>query len=229
MERAVESQICDREHSTECLILNLATEINSLLLPTTQDKRLVVAIGGYTTLGKSTLSKQLAHMFEDSVVLQTDSFEPDRVTKRKLGVTGDEPEAINFEQMTETIRSLVDGTPTQIRDYDHTKGVYCHWREVLPAGVIILDGTSSLYSPMQGIPDIAVFLRAEDAILAELAEVAYKTVRNFGDEEFDKFWIDYTNNRRHYIDPSIEQAGIIVNVTINRGFESPIIKNCLEC
>ncbi|MDP4001058.1 MAG: hypothetical protein Q8P83_02355 [bacterium] len=204
----------------------MSEEINALLSNRAEDERLIVAIGGYCTLGKSTLAKQLAELLVDAVVLQTDSFEPDRATKRKLGVTGDEPEAIDFGQMIEAIKSLVNGKPTLIRDYDHTNGVHCEWREVSSARVIILDGTSSLYEPMRGISDVAVFLTADENTLSELARTTYRTVRNFGDEEFENYWSGYTSNRRLYIDQSIDQAGIIVKVTQNRSFVSTAIRNC---
>ncbi len=227
MEKPKEILLADRNHSLDCLVGNMAKEL-SQKSSQTDDGKVVVAIGGYTALGKGTLARRLAECLDDSVVLSVDSFILDRTTKRRLGLTGDEESSVNFGMLTDALLNLLDDKSTSVRPYDHSVGVFQEPIELSPARHIIVEGTASLYPQLHSFRDLCYFIHADDKILHEIVRNAYVSGRGYSEEEFERFWSLYRNNCEAFINPSMGNAAEVIQVTSERKYRSNAIKSCRE-
>lgn len=229
MERRRETLVSSVEHTFDCLVSNVALELQNRASQKEDNQRFVVAIGGYITLGKTTLANRLADSLGNAVIFPTDSFQLVRATKRTLGLTGDEPDAIDFDILLNNLRNLFDGRPAIIRPYSHTLGTYQEEPiELTPAKFIIVEGVASLYPPIQEYLDLSFFLNAEDVTVYELAKVIFTSERNYSESDFDKFWNFYKSRHNFFNDQRREYSEILIDVSLNRHYKSGIIKSCLD-
>lgn len=217
----------DRSHSFDCLVKNMAVDIHqtgSLM----GDRKVVVAIGGYTGLGKGTLAKRSAESVGDSVVLSVDSFILDRATKRRLGLSGDEESVVDFDSLSEVLSKLIHNRPTLIRPYDHVVGVFQEPITIYPSRYIFVEGTASLYPRLLPFLDLSYFLYADESTRHEIARQVYTTERGYTVEDFEKFWIIYRRNCDVFITPSMKNSKEVIQIMIDRTYKSSLIKSCSE-
>lgn len=213
-------------HSLDCLVMNISAEMQQKSL-TTQDRKVVIGAGGYSSLGKGTLANRVVDVTGKVVVVPVDSFILDRATKRRLGLTGDEPEAIQFDALTRVIQDLRNGNPVSIRPYDHGIGAFRDPIELIPQPYIIVEGTGSLYPPLVTLLDLRYFMNAEPKTLYEIAKAEYLSQRGYSEDDFKKFWALYERNCDLFITPSMKNAQTI-DVTVDRRYRSTLIRVCNE-
>lgn len=214
-------------HSLDCLVLNMDVEIQQKASEA-HDGRVVVGIGGYSSLGKGTLADGLAQFTKQAAVVPVDSFILDRETKRRLGLTGDEPYAIQFDELTKAVRNLRRGKPVLIRPYDHTIGAFQEQIELAPQPFIIVEGTGSLYPPLVPFLDLSYFMNADPKTLDQIARAEYLSKRRYSEDEFNKFWAFYKRSCDLFITPSMKNAQTIIDVSIDRRYRSTLIRICNE-
>lgn len=217
----------DRLHSFDCLVTNMTTELHQASLQM-GDRKIVVAIGGYTGLGKGTLARRLAESIGNSVVIGTDSFILDRATKRRLGLTGDEENAIDFDSLTEVLSNLRRNKPILVKPYAHSVGAFQEPVTVQPAKCIIIEGTASLYPRLLRFLDLSYFLYADAEARHEISRKVYITERGYTEEDFEKFWNIYSRNCDTFITPSMGSSKEIIQVMADRTYMSRLIKSCIE-
>jgi len=221
-----ETKVEKRAHSLDCLSHNLAGEIQRRLQQRQNQGVLVVGIGGYTSLGKTSLAERLVgHFNGDLTILPTDSFLLDRARRQQLGTSGNNPRHIDFEGMVGTLRKLKSGETTEVRSYDHTLGRYSATVRLSPADIIILDGTSSLYPNIRGNVDLAVFLDADEKILFSIAEIVHQA-RNYTEVEFEQFWRLFQCERKLFIEPTKRTVDHVVGVANGWFYSTELINRC---
>lgn len=111
--------------------------------------------------------------------MPVDSFILDRTTKRRLGLTGDEEDAVDFDSLSEALSNLIHNKPTQVRLYDHSVGVFQEPVKVYPSRHIIIEGTASLYQRPLPFLDLSYFLYANEETRYEIAREVYTSERMY--------------------------------------------------
>ena len=187
----------------------------------------VVAIGGYNALGKSALAVELSAQLGEATILPTDSFLPDRKTRRELGLPDDDPATLDTDGLTDALQKLQEGKYAFIRPYDHSTGQHLNLTRLVPSRFIILDGTSSLHPNISSFVDFRIFLSAQPDVLLELLRQTCLNERNYSEDEFNKFWDEYRSSSREFVNPTKRYAHV-VDVTLSRKFKSPLIRTCSE-
>lgn len=217
-------------HNLLCLVNNLYSFIATKIIP---DKLTVVLVSGYTGVGKTTLSKELVSLFDNAVVISTDSFMLDR-QQRKLrnNISGDDPSAINFDLMFDVIDSLVSGKKVSLPTYNHETGKHDAIKTINHApSVLLLDGTSVLYPEFKlplSLNSISIFLDAIDnkTRLKLLHDVCISE-RGYSEEEFKRDLPIQIQSNRNFISPSKRNADHIFLVDETRHYHSTLITRCL--
>ncbi|GAC1575767.1 MAG: hypothetical protein NVS3B7_08360 [Candidatus Elarobacter sp.] len=125
----------------------------------------MVAIGGDSGTGKSTLSKGIRAIFGEGrvVELRLDDYHSlDRAQRKAVGLTALNPRANNFAAMEEDLWQLAHGRPITKPVYDHTTGTFAPDETIEPAQIVIVEGLFPLYTrALRGMFDVSVWLDPE--------------------------------------------------------------------
>lgn len=223
-EHEVRHEISERSHGLECVVAALEKNVRSRETHTTP---FIVRISGYSALGKSTLARQLADRL-DAAVIQTDGYMLDRETRRARGLTnGDDPQTIDFEGMKAAIDLLASGESVHIPQYNHHTGRHETTSEVAPAAVIVIEGASALYSELQvSHPELKIFLDADESTKIRLRHDVNVLERGYTEEQFQQALPGYLAAYATYIQPSLANADLVLQVTQGWEYKVPFIQNC---
>ena len=103
----------------------------------------VIGIGGASSSGKSTLLKHIASNVRRKCVTYIDLDGYHRYTReerRALNIYPEEIRANNIERALRDILALKQGQIIKVPTYDHRKGVFGPFRQVIPTPLIFVEG-----------------------------------------------------------------------------------------
>jgi uridine kinase len=182
---------------------------------------LIVAIGGDGALGKTTLAKCIAGSLAGTVMLSTDSFVLSRADRDASGiVSGDDPRAIDFDQMKHVINALRANQTVTVRDYDHRMGGLSERRrlEARHKQYLLVEGTSSTHETVLSLMDKVIFLAAGTNVRRHLRYIADSGVRGYNNNQFSWRWREYDRIYRLYYEQSLHAADLLIGITDERKF-----------
>ncbi|MHB8620888.1 MAG: zeta toxin family protein, partial [Chloroflexota bacterium] len=113
-------------------------------------KPVMVAVGGDSGSGKTTVARGLYTIFGEGNILNIcldDYHSMDRAAREEAGVTALNPIANNCDLMIEQLRDLRQGRTIVKPVYDHADGTFRPPVEVTPRPIIIVRGLFPLYTP----------------------------------------------------------------------------------
>lgn len=138
---------------------------------------IMVAVGGDSGTGKTTLCRGLEEIFGHDRILTIcldDYHSLDRRQRKATGITALDPRANNFAAMEEDLASLRDGLPVLKPVYDHHDGTITGPEYVEPRPIVVVQGLFPLYTrTLRSLFDVAVWLNPEDEL-----KVAWKIQRD---------------------------------------------------
>lgn len=138
---------------------------------------IMVAVGGDSGTGKTTLCRGLEEIFGQDRILTIcldDYHSLDRLQRRATGITALDPRANNFAAMEEDLATLREGFPVLKPVYDHHDGTIAGPEYVRPRPIIVVQGLFPLYTrTLRALFDVAVWLNPEDEL-----KVAWKIQRD---------------------------------------------------
>ena len=142
----------------EKTIQRICEKVDSL-----QQKRILIAIDGSCTSGKTTLAAKLAERCDCNVFHMDDFFlRPEQRTPERLAQPGGNVDYERFRQ--EVLEPLQTGKPFSYRPYDCNTGSLKDPVKVLPKRINIIEGTYSCH-PYFGDPyGLRVFLKVSDEV-----------------------------------------------------------------
>lgn len=211
-------------HELSCMVDTLG----SLAFRISANKHVVLGIGGYTAMGKTTLAHRLAQRLVDASVFSTDSFMLDRPKRNGLRVSGDDPRAIDFEKMSQAIEELKKGNNIQLPQYNHVTGLHDRSLHMHPSRFLIVEGTASLYPQVGDIFSLRIFLDADLPIRKLLTMQVETGERGYTIEEFESTWNNiYLKEHAAFIEPTKSNSDVIIAVNQTRKYSSEVIDSCV--
>lgn len=138
----------------EHAILILRKQIDALLH---RQQRVIIAIDGSCTSGKTTLAEALSKIYDCNVFHMDDFFlQPHQRTPERLAEAGGN---VDYERFYEEVLSkLQAGTPFSYRPYSCRTGQLAEAVEVLPKQLNLVEGTYSQHPFFGNVYDLKVFL-----------------------------------------------------------------------
>jgi len=129
---------------------------------------LLVAIGGDSGTGKSTLAAGFSRIFgeERITTLCLDDYHGlDRRERKLIGITALDPRANNFYLMETQLLELSQGRTIAKPVYDHHDGTFAAPEELCPREVVIVQGLHPFLVPgVRALFDLKVWLDPEEAL-----------------------------------------------------------------
>jgi phosphoribulokinase len=174
----------------------------------------MVAVGGDSGTGKSTLSAGLHAIFGPDRIVEIcldDYHGLDRAQRKAVGLTALNPRANDFAAMEEDLWQLAHGSAIEKPVYDHTDGTFGP-REVLePKPIVIVHGLFPLFTrALRALFDVSVWLDPQ----LEL-KVAWKIQRDLAQRGYAEREVREEIARRQpdidaFISPQQAQADLCV-------------------
>jgi uridine kinase len=131
------------------------------------EKPLLIGIAGGSASGKTCLSdKVFRGLGATCCLLAVDCFYKN-LTKEQLLNVGeynfDHPDAIDFDEVLETVKLLVDRQGVSVPTYDYEICARDGMQQVGPADVIVLEGIFALHdSRLRDLMDMKIFVHTDD-------------------------------------------------------------------
>ena len=123
---------------------------------------IMVAVGGDSGTGKSTLCKGLEAIFgADRIgeICLDDYHALDRAQRRAVGLTALDPRANNFAAMEDDLWRLSEGESVIKPVYDHSDGTFAEPEEIAPPSILVVQGLFPLYTrALRSLFDVTVWL-----------------------------------------------------------------------
>jgi phosphoribulokinase len=174
----------------------------------------MIAVGGDSGTGKSTLSHGLEEIFGHdriAAICLDDYHALDRVQRKAAGVTALDPRANNLAAMEEDLWQLREGNTIVKPVYDHTGGTFAAPEPVEPREFVVVQGLFPLYTrALRALFDVAVWLRPETEL-----KVAWKVQRDMAHRGYAEAEVRAEIERRQpdiaqYIEPQARFADMVV-------------------
>jgi len=164
---------------------------------------LLVAIDGGGGAGKSTLARNLADALGDATIVQMDDFYRPMPAAERAALTPGEgvDRYFDWQRLRDSVLwPLRRGATARYRRYDWETGAIAGDAvEVIPSGVILIEGVYSLRRELRDLYDLTIFVDAP-------AELRHR--RMAGRAENADIWIDRWMAAEHcYLERHRPQAG----------------------
>ena len=126
-------------------------------------ENVIIAISGDSGVGKSTLTKLIANIFNvNSIKYECDRYHKwERKSKNWDEWTHLHPNANDLNQMKEDIYQLKIGNKIYRSDYDHSSGCFTNEEEIIPSSLIIVSGLHTLFE-FDNIYNLKIFIEPDE-------------------------------------------------------------------
>ncbi len=182
----------------------------------------LVAIGGDSGSGKTTIARGLCHLFGRENVLSIcldDYHKLDRRQREQAGVTALNPVANDIALMEEHIWALRDGRPVRKPVYDHSTGTFGMPQVVEPKPWIVVRGLFPLFSlRLRQAFDVRVWLDPEDELKYHWKVQRDVAQRGYTLEQVIRHIVERQDDLRRYILPQREHADMVVRFYTPPGY-----------
>ena len=174
-------------------------------------RAVVIGIGGVAGTGKTTLGKGLKRYWgrDRCVWVELDDYQIPRQKKREMGITGNEPQATQFDRARRDIRELQDGRPVLKPIYDCSCGESRESEVVLPRRMLILTGHTALRDGIRQLCDITLFLDADEEVQFQVRQQRDVLERGYAPEVLLALWPSLVQARRRFVEPEKECADAV--------------------
>lgn len=202
-------------------------------------KRILVGITGESACGKSTICKQIKETIKllnlPVAIMSTDTYfndisdlikvHGDFDSLRDNGYDVDSPESFQLELLKKDLDSICQGEDIHMPEY-LINGTGCSVPNSIPLKsekIIVAEGIATMYKDVKDIFDIKVYIET-DCCEREQRFLDRAVLRNQSNENAKKHW-DYVKIAgQKYVQPSRNEADIIICGNANLEYFSQIIE-----
>jgi phosphoribulokinase len=183
---------------------------------------IMIAVGGDSGTGKSTLCRGLDRIFgagRIGTICLDDYHSLDRAQRKAVNLTALDPRANNFAAMDDDLWALRDGRAIKKPVYDHHDGTFAAPEVFEPKEIVVVQGLFPLYTrSLRRLFDVTVWLDPEPAL-----KLAWKIQRDTLQRGYtaDEVRIEIAKRQpdvKAYINPQGLHADL--TVTFHQGFGS---------
>lgn len=183
----------------------------------------ILAIGGGTGAGKTTVAAEIADAVDAQVtMISLDNYYRDRADlslEERRQINYDHPDAFEWSRMVDDLEALREGIPIQKPQYDFEEHVRREESiEVKPTAVIILEGIYALYHDnLLSHVDLPIYVQTDSDV-----RVLRRIERDISDRgrDLDSVIEQYLNTvkpmHEQFIEPTKRNADIIIPEGTNR-------------
>lgn len=182
----------------------------------------VIAIGGGTGSGKSTVAYELVDSGPERFeVLNLDDYQKVGSSASIPTVEGmenwDHPDVVDWDRLQDDIKALRDGDEIQLKVWAHRSNVnFAQTRQriprvVIPRPVVIVEGYLALYGAMAGIYDKAFYLDLdENTRLERRRQARHGNDCLSGNPRYNELILQPMH--KQYVEPTKANADIVIDV-----------------
>lgn len=182
-------------------------------------KTMVIGIAGGSASGKTSISRQLKEIFEDSAsvsIIRQDDYYKDQSEKtmeERMKTNYDHPFAFDNALLIQHVQALLHGETIQKPTYDfveHTRSQI--WETMKPCDVIVLEGLFILEDEaLRSLCDIKVFVDtdADVRLIRRLKRDVKKRGRTL-DSVIEQYSTTVRVMHERFVEPSKRYADIII-------------------
>ncbi|MDP9266333.1 MAG: phosphoribulokinase [Chloroflexota bacterium] len=210
----------DRRHQTQVadLLVHRPTRPDSGVWHATggsaSARPVMVAVGGDSGTGKTTLTRGLVEIFgEENVVnICLDDYHlHDRAGRAALGVTALDPAANNIDLMQEQIWLLRRGESVVKPVYDHGTGTFGEPEESRPGPIVLIRGLFPLFNDvLRQAFDVRVWLDPDPQLKRHWKIKRDVAQRGYAIEEVERQIEERREDLRRHIEPQRAYADLVV-------------------
>lgn len=181
--------------------------------------KILIAISGAGSIGKSTFSSVLKHCLVEKLspdksieILPTDSYMMDRAERLAKNITGFDIRAHNLESFENDITSLMTGESVSVAPYDHSTGFHIEKKVIQSPDILILEGIHSFHPPIDRFINYSAFIYTNKSHVKELKFLADFMCRDYtASEAFEHSEREYLDYEEH-VYPYYKQANSVIYV-----------------
>jgi phosphoribulokinase len=182
----------------------------------------MVAVGGDSGTGKTTLTRGIYEIFGEENILNIcldDYHTLDRQERERERITALNPIANNVQLMEEHVRHLREGRTIVKPVYDHSTGKFAESEVVRPRPIVIIRGLFPLLThKLRSIFDVRVWLDPEDSLKYHWKLQRDVAQRGYVVEQVIAQIIHRQDDLRQFILPQARHADIVVRFTTAPGY-----------
>lgn len=192
---------------------------------TRAQRPVMVAVGGDSGTGKSTLVSGLYRIFgaERITTISLDDYHTfDREARKRLGVTALNPVANDFRLMVEHIEALRRGQTISKPTYDHSTGSLGPRELVSPREIVVIRGLFPLYNPrLRAAFDVRIWLDPQEELKWLWKVKRDCAQRGYSVPEVIRQIVERHEDRQTHILPQKAHADIVVEFYPPTGYFRP--------
>jgi phosphoribulokinase len=194
---------------------------------------IMIAVGGDSGTGKSTLCRGLDRIFgaeRIGNICLDDYHALDRAQRKAVNLTALDPRANNFAAMEEDLWSIRHGHTVEKPVYDHRDGTFGPRERFEPKDIVIVHGLFPLYTrALRALFDVTVWLEPELDL-----RIAWKVQRDMLQRGYDEQSVREEIEKRRpdaeaYIDPQAVHADLNVQFYRRMGVDGTSFDRLSAC
>lgn len=185
---------------------------------------ILVLVSGWAATGKTTLAQRIRDLLNDdavgSVWISTDSYLIPRAERKARGLTGYNPATIDAHGLAGLGAAAKSGDGFHAQAYDPQSGTRTG-REIGydAPDVLILEGVQAFLPDLMPYGDLTIGIQAMHADMRDMRIAANLKKSKLDSAEASK-WLDLEMAEfRHFLEPSIKRADVVLTVNQNYEYE----------
>jgi phosphoribulokinase len=191
----------------------------------TAPRPVMVAVGGDSGTGKTTLTAGLYRMFGAERITNIcldDYHKLDRVARKQNGVTALNPEANDLDLMDEQIEALSRGETIDKPTYDHATGTFGPHETVAPREIVLIRGLFPLFTPrLRAAFDLRIWLDPQEELKWSWKVKRDCAQRGYSVPEVIRQIVERRDDQHAYIAPQQAHADLVVQFYPPPGYFRP--------
>lgn len=191
----------------------------------TTNRPILVAVGGDSGTGKTTLVSGLYRIFGAERITNIcldDYHRLDRAGRKTARVTALNPVANDLELMAEHVRRLRDGEAVTKPTYDHSTGTFGPEETVRPRDVVVIRGLFPLFTPaLREAFDVRIWLAPQEELKWSWKVRRDCAQRGYSVPEVIRQLMDRRVDQLTHIEPQRAHADVVVRFEAPPGYFLP--------
>ena len=191
----------------------------------TTNRPIMVAVGGDSGTGKTTLVSGLYRIFGTDRITNIcldDYHRLDRAARKAAGVTALNPAANDFELMADHVRRLRRGEAIHKPTYDHATGTFGPTEMVEPRDIVVIRGLFPLFTDdLRDAFDVRIWLDPQEELKWSWKVRRDCAQRGYSVPEVIRQLMDRRDDQVAYIAPQRAHADVVIRFEAPPGYFLP--------